>query len=406
MGAGLVLVVNAGSSSLKLRVLGPADEVTASADLPALRGAASVDAATLEATVRDFGPVDAVGHRIVHGGTRYCGPVIITGEVRRRLAALSDLAPLHQPKSLAALDAVAAILPSVPAVACFDTAFHATIPEAAATLALPPEWRERWSLRRYGFHGLSHSYVSSRAAQLLRSPGGATPRLGEDPPDTPPSKGDPSANRGPLGVPAAGPGTTRIVSCHLGAGASLAAVSDGRSVDTTMGFTPLDGLVMATRSGAVDPGLVLWLEEHAGMPPAELAATLESRSGLLGLAGTADMREVLSRAAAGDQRAALARDVYLHRLRASIAAMSAAMEGLDALVFTGGVGEHSPEIRSRAAGGLRYLGVGLDEGRNATGRRDGDDYEISAPGAPVRAFVIAAREDKQIAAEVRQLLGA
>jgi acetate kinase len=290
--------------------------------------------------------------------------------VRRRLETLTDLAPLHQPKSLAAMDAVAEVVPGVPAVACFDTAFHATIPEAAATFALPVEWRTRWTLRRYGFHGLSHSYVSRRAAGLLSA-----------------SEGTP----------------TRIVTCHLGAGASLAAVRNGRSVDTTMGFTPLDGLVMATRSGAVDPGLVLWLEEHAGMPPGELAATLESRSGLLGLTGTSDMREVLSRAVAGDERAALGRDVYLHRLRGGIAAMAAALDGLDALVFTGGVGERSAEIRSRAAGGLGFLGVHVDEARNCDGG-DSDDYEISAPGAAVRTFVIAAREDKQIAAEARSVL--
>jgi acetate kinase len=365
-----VLVVNAGSSSLKLRVLGPGDEVAASADLPALRGAVSVDAQTLDGILAGLRPVDAVGHRIVHGGTLYQRPVLITSEVRRRLEALTDLAPLHQPKSLAALDAVAAATPGVPAVACFDTAFHSTIPDAAATFALPPEWRERWALRRYGFHGLSHSYVSRRTAELLSLRG-----------DRP----------------------LRIVSCHLGAGASLAAVRDGRSVDTTMGFTPLDGLVMATRSGEVDPGLVLWLEEHAGMPSAELAATLESRSGLLGLTGTADMREVLSRAAAGDERAALGRDVYLHRLRGSIAAMAAAMGGVDALAFTGGVGERSAEIRSRAAGGLAFLGVRIDEARNAA-VASADDYEISAADAPVRTFVIAAREDKQIASEVRSVL--
>ena len=365
-----ILVVNAGSSSLKLRVLGPGDEIAAKADLPALRGAASADAAALSGPVDGFGHVDAVGHRIVHGGTLYCGPVIVTDEVRRRLGTLTDLAPLHQPKSLAALDAVRELLPSVPAVACFDTAFHATIPPAAATFALPSELRERWTLRRYGFHGLSHSYVSRRAAQLLAT-----------------RPNDPGL---------------RVVTCHLGAGASLAAVHGGRSVDTTMGFTPLDGLVMATRSGAVDPGLVLWLEEHAGMPPAQLAETLEYRSGLLGLAGTSDMREVLDRAASDDDRAVLARDVYLHRLRSSIAAMAAAMDGLDALVFTGGVGENSAEIRSRAASGLGFLGVHVDEARNAG--TTGEDYEIGADGAAVRTFVIVAREDKQIAAEVRQCL--
>ena len=368
-GAARVLVVNAGSSSLKLRVLSGDDEVSARADLPAPRGAA--DGAGIKAAIESFGPVDAVGHRVVHGGTLYAAPVQVTGEVRRRLESLSDLAPLHQPKSLAALDAVAAVLPDTPAVACFDTAFHASISDAAATFALPAEWRARWTLRRYGFHGLSHAYASRRAAELLRHSGESADGL-------------------------------RVVTCHLGAGASLAAVHSGRSVDTTMGFTPLDGLVMATRSGSVDPGLVLWLEEHAHTPPAELAATLEYRSGLAGLAGTGDMREVLARAAAGDRRAVLGRDVYLHRLRASVAAMTAAMDGLDVLVFTGGVGENSAEVRSRAAAGLGFLGVRIDEERNSRGTSD--DWEISAPGAPVRTFVIAAREDKQIAAEVRLVL--
>jgi len=368
-GAARVLVVNAGSSSLKLRVLSGDDEVSARADLPAPRGAA--DGAAIKAAIESFGPVDAVGHRVVHGGTLYAAPVQVTGEVRRRLESLSDLAPLHQPKSLAALDAVTDVLPDTPAVACFDTAFHASISDAAATFALPAEWRARWTLRRYGFHGLSHAYASRRAAELLGHSGESADGL-------------------------------RVVTCHLGAGASLAAVHSGRSVDTTMGFTPLDGLVMATRSGSVDPGLVLWLEEHAHTPPAELAATLEYRSGLAGLAGTGDMREVLARAAAGDRRAVLGRDVYLHRLRASIAAMTAAMDGLDVLVFTGGVGENSAEVRSRAAAGLGFLGVRIDEERNSHGT--GDDWEITAPGAPARAFVIAAREDKQIAAEVRLVL--
>ena len=369
-----ILVVNAGSSSLKLRVLGGpgaiSDEVTAKADLPAVRDGDDSDAA-IKSTVESFGQVDAVGHRIVHGGTLYAAPVLVTGEVRQRLESLTDLAPLHQPKSLAALDAVSGVLPGTPAVACFDTAFHATIPDAAATFALPAEWRTRWTLRRYGFHGLSHSYASRRAGKLV----------GAGPADQ-----------------------LRVVTCHLGAGASLAAVHGGRSVDTTMGFTPLDGLVMATRSGSVDPGLVLWLEEHAHMPSRELAATLESRSGLLGLAGTGDMREVLSRAAAGDERAVLGRDVYLHRLRASIASMAAAMDGLDVLVFTGGVGENSPEIRYRAAAGLGFLGVAVDESRNAADGAAGDDREITARGARVRTFVIAAREDKQISAEVRSVL--
>ena len=360
-----VLVVNAGSSSLKLRLLDPADQPAGSVDLPAPRGIAEAEA--VRNAMRGLGPVDAVGHRIVHGGTRFLGPVRVTEDVVRKLEALTDLAPLHQPKSLAALAAVSAALPGVPAVACFDTAFHAGIPAAASTYALPLEWRKRWDLRRFGFHGLSHSYVARRVTQLL-------------------------------GQPAAG---LRLVSCHLGAGASLAAIQDGRSVDTTMGFTPLEGLVMATRSGSVDPGLVLWLEEHVGMPPAELAAALEYRSGLLGLAGESDMRALLAAEERGDGEAALAVAVYLHRLRAAVAAMAAAMGGLDAIAFTGGVGENSAPIRERTATGLAFLGVGVDPSADA----GAGDREVTAAGARVRTFVIAAREDLQIAAEVRAVLG-
>lgn len=360
-----ILVVNAGSSSLKLRVLDDADATAGSADLAPPRG--PDDVAEIEAAISSLGDVHAVGHRVVHGGDEYRGPVLVDADVRRRLGALTDLAPLHQPKSLTALDAVTSVLPAVPAVACFDTAFHATIPAAAATFALPAEWRKRWALRRYGFHGLSHAYVSRRTADLL---GRAADGL-------------------------------RVVSCHLGAGASLAAVHDGRSVDTTMSFTPLDGLVMATRSGSVDPGLVLWLESHAGMSADEISSVLEHRSGLAGLAGTADMREVLARAAAGDAEAELAREVYLHRLRGSVAAMAAAMGGVDALVFTGGVGENSAEVRSRAMAGLGFLGVRGDASRNAEGT---GDREISAPGSPVRSLVVAAREDIEIASQVRTVV--
>ncbi len=361
-----ILVVNAGSSSLKLRVLDAADAVVGRADLPPPGG--STDADLIAGAVAGFGDIAAVGHRIVHGGTRYAGPVRLDAEVEANLRALTDLAPLHQPKSLAALAAVEAALPGLPAVACFDTAFHAGMPAAATTYAIPPEWRKRWALRKYGFHGLSHAYASRRAAALVGRP---VEEL-------------------------------RIVTCHLGAGASLAAIRDGRSVDTTMGFTPLDGLVMATRSGGIDPGLVLWLEEHVRMPPAELAATLEHRSGLLGLAGTADMRAILEAETAGDEAATLAVGVYLHRLRASIAAMVAALGGLDVLVFTGGVGEHAPAIRARAAEGLAHLGVALDATANAVAT---GDAEIGAAGASVSALVVVAREDLEIAREVRAVLG-
>ncbi|MBF6557847.1 MAG: acetate/propionate family kinase [Acidimicrobiales bacterium] len=358
-----ILVVNAGSSSLKLRVLDEHDDVTSAIDLPASHG--RFDRAALGDAVAGLEGIDVVGHRVVHGGTEFTGPVRIDGEVVARLDGLSDLAPLHQPVSLAALDAASAPLPGVAAVACFDTAFHATLPPAAATYALPAEWRRRFGLRRYGFHGLSHAYASRRAAAMVDRP----------------------------------VETLRIVTCHLGAGASLAAVHSGRSVDTTMGFTPLEGLVMATRAGSLDPGLVLWLEEHVGTPAAELAATFEHRSGLFGLAGTADMREVLAGSTAGDPDARLALEVYVHRLRAGIAAMAAAMGGMDALVFTGGVGERSPDVRKLAVSGLGFLGVELDEAANERGEAD---RTIHAADSGIPVLVVAAREDLEIAAETRR----
>ncbi len=295
--------------------------------------------------------------------------------MRRRLEELVDLAPLHQPKSLAGIDAVTRLLPGVPALACFDTAFHANLPAAASTYAVPRQWRERYAVRRYGFHGLSHAYATRRGAQLVGRPASEL----------------------------------RMVTCHLGAGASLAAVRDGVSVDTTMGFTPLEGLVMATRSGSVDPGLVLWLQEHEHLSAHEVARQLEHGSGLLALAGTADMREVLGAADRDEPEAVLALGVYLHRLRASIAAMVASLGGLDVLVITGGVGERSAPVRAGMAAGLGFLGVGVDDQANREVAVDGEDpaqdAEIGASGASVRTVVVAAREDLQIAREVRALLG-
>jgi acetate kinase len=371
-----ILVVNAGSSSLKLRVLDDADVLVGTADLGPPDGPNAV--AEVAAAIRELGEVDAVGHRVVHGAAEFTGPVAVTPAIRERLAALSDLAPLHQPKSLAGLDAMTAVLPSVPAVACFDTAFHAGLPAAAATYALPAAWRERWPLRRFGFHGLSHAYIARRVEALWAAQGAAIPR------------------------------PFRVVSCHLGAGASLTAIVDGRSVDTTMGFTPLEGLVMATRSGNVDPGLVLWLQTNVGLSAGDVTDGLERDSGLLGLAGSGDMRDVVAGVGRGDASAVLALDVYVHRMVGLAAAMAASAGGLDALVFTGGVGEHAPLVRERAAQGLTFLGVGLDEAANdaATGAGgQAPDAEITTPNAPVRTFVIEAREDLEIAAEVRRLLG-
>jgi acetate kinase len=344
-----VLVVNAGSSSLKLRLLGPSDELEAERDLT------PDDARALGDALAQMPRPDAVGHRVVHGGERFSDAVLLADDVVGALRELTDLAPLHQPAALDGIVSVGDALPGVPAVACFDTAFHATLSAAAATYALPRAWRERFGLRRYGFHGLSHAYASGRAE------------------------------------------APRVVTCHLGAGASLAAVRDGVCVDTTMGFTPMEGLVMATRSGSVDPGLVLWLLRH-GVNADAVEQGLDREGGLLGLAGDADMRAVLAR---DDADARLALEVYVHRLRAGIAAMAAALGGLDALVFTGGVGERAPTVRTRVAAGLGFLGVALDEQANA---RATADAEIGAPGATAKALVVTAREDLEIARQVRALL--
>lgn len=364
-----VLVVNAGSSSVKLRLLSEDDELAGRLDLgaPSTLDPDEVRSA-LDALVGNAG-VDAVGHRVVHGGERFTAAAVVDDGVRAELEALVDLAPLHQPAALAGIDTVRKALPEVPSVACFDTAFHATMPPEATTYAVPAEWRNSLGVRRYGFHGLSHAYVARRAPEILGR------RSDED---------------------------LRLVSCHLGAGASLCAVHSGRSVETTMGFTPLEGLVMATRSGSVDPGLPLWLEQRHGISSTEVGEALEKRSGLLGLAGTADMREVVSRMDSGDEAALLAFVVYLHRLRLSIAAMAGALSGVDAVAFTAGVGEASPAVREGALAGLEYLGVAVNSGLNEAARGDAN---ITAPGAPSSVAVVTAREDLEIAAQVRRALG-
>jgi acetate kinase len=364
-----ILVVNAGSSSLKLSVLSE-DGSCEARELTALGSA--VDDRQIETAVGELGAVDAVGHRIVHGGERYRSAVRVDAAVLAGLWELADLAPLHQAKSLDALEIVSRLLPEQPAVACFDTAFHATIPPEAATYALPRAWREQWGLRRFGFHGLSRAYAARRAAEML--------------------------GRAPEGL--------RVVTCHLGAGASLAAVQSGRSVDTTMGFTPLDGLPMATRSGSVDPGLLLWLLERTPLSETRMTHALEHESGMLALTGSPDMRAIIQRAGDGDEDAQLGLGVYLHRLRSGIAAMAGAMNGLDVLVWTGGVGERAPAVRAGATEGLTFLGLGIahtvdDDDRDGD---SGGDRDLTAAGATTRSLVVTAREDLEIERQVRLTL--
>jgi acetate kinase len=343
-----ILVVNAGSSSLKVSLVDD-DATVAEHEFKAAGG--HFQDAELEGAVREMEGVEAVGHRVVHGGPRYPASVRITPQVIDYIVSITDLAPLHMP----------------PAVACFDTAFHSKMPAEASTYAVPLEWRTEHGIRRYGFHGFSHAYASRRAAEMLGRP----------------------------------ESFLRTITCHLGSGASVAAVLGGRSVDTTMGFTPLEGLVMATRSGTVDPGMLLWLQRHAGMTEPQLNDALDQKSGLLALAGVADMREVLRGVTAGVERSRLAFDVYIHRLRSCIGAMAAAMNGADALVFTGGVGEHAPAVRSAAVAGLRFLGLEIDPDLNTNIAEDGD---VSVSAATTRTLVVHARVDVEVARDVRRVL--
>jgi acetate kinase len=364
--AGLkVLVVNAGSTSLKLAVIEDARRVVAASEHPPLHGEGLRDALT--GLLGRAGEPDAAGHRLVHGGPRLSAPVRVTPEVSRELEQASELAPLHNPPALRAIGELRRLRPELPAVACFDTGFHSTMPAEAAAYALPADWANRWPLRRYGFHGLSHSWAARRAGELL----------------------GPERCR-------------RLVSCHLGAGASLAAIADGRSIDTTMGFTPLEGLVMATRPGSLDPGLLLWAQRHGEIGIAEAEHALDREAGLLGLSRrSADMREVVAAAEAGDEACALAFGVYVHRLRAGIAAMAASLGGIDALSFTAGVGEHSARVRAAAVAGLRFLGAEVDLDTNETAA---PDAVISPPAAPVATLLLRSREDLEIARGVAQAL--
>jgi acetate kinase len=361
-----VLVVNAGSSSLRLSLLDGEDELVASSRLPR-REPAELEAA-LTAFLDENPEVGAVGHRVVHGGSAFIEPILIDDRADAILETLADLAPLHNPQGLVAIHALRSLHPDLAQVACFDTTFHAAMPAKASTYAIPRHWREQWGIRRFGFHGLSHSWASRRAGNLLGRP------------------------REEL----------RLVTAHLGAGASLAAVALGRSVDTTMGFTPMEGLVMATRSGSVDPGLVLWVQRHGALSADEVQEALERDSGLKGLWGNSgDLREVIIAMDAGDADARLAYDVYVYRIQTSVAAMCTALGGFDGLVFTGGAGEGAPRLRADICDGLDFLQVRLDGSRNHASQAD---RPISPEGSVPAVLVVHAREDLEIVRHVRELV--
>ncbi len=311
----------------------------------------------------------AVGHRVVHGGP-FTSSVRITKEIRSRIAALAKLAPLHNPPSLEALAAAEVELPLLPHVAVFDTAFHSTLPREAYAYPVPVRWTREWGIRRYGFHGMSHAYCSGRAAELLGRP---VEEL-------------------------------RLVICHLGHGSSAAAVQQGRSVETTMGFTPLEGLMMATRSGSIDPGIILHLQKSYGMTVEDVETALNRESGLLGVSDlSGDMRQVLAAARGGHELSQLAVEIYSRRVRQAIGALAVTMGGVDVLVFTAGVGEHASEVRAKVCAGLDCLGLVLDASRNASCHPDSD---IAASFSPGRILVIATREEVTMFHEVLQVLAA
>ena len=361
-----ILVVNAGSSSLKLRVLDGSDVLVATSDLP--RPDTRDLGPMLDAFFEEHAGIDAAGHRVVHGGSAFQQPMVVGADADTAVEALADLAPLHNPQSLAAIEALQTVRPDLPQVACFDTAFHAGMPAKATTYAVPGAWRARWDIRRFGFHGLSHAWSSRRAGELL---GGGREQL-------------------------------RLVTAHLGAGASLAAVAYGRSVDTTMGFTPMEGLVMGTRSGSVDPGLILWVQRHGGLTAEAMQDALEHDSGLRGLSGVSgDLRRVLEAADLGDRSALLAYEVFVYRIQTGVGAMTAAMGGIDGLVFTGGAGEASPRLRADVCASLGFLGLRIDAPSNES---PGGDPWVSVAGVGPPVVVVETREDLEIARHVRELL--
>ncbi len=323
-----------------------------------------------EGAVGDLSGINAVGHRFVNGGKYFTESVVVDENVLGKIRKLLDLAPLHNPANLLGIEACIAAMPDTPQVVVFDTAFHSKIRPEAYLYALPYEYYEKYGIRRYGFHGTSHYYVSRRAAELMGRPAGEL----------------------------------KIITCHLGNGCSVDAVNGGYAVETSMGFTPLEGLMMGTRTGDVDAAAVLYIMKKEGYSPEEMDAIINKKSGLLGFSGvSSDIREVIDAAEAGNERAATALDMYCYRIKKYIAAYTGVLGGLDALVFTAGVGEHSPLVRGRSCAGLSCMGVEIDKAENE--KATGGEAEISVENSPVRIFVIPTNEEIVIAREAERLGG-
>ncbi|CAG7607858.1 acetate kinase [Actinacidiphila bryophytorum] len=372
-GATRVLVLNSGSSSVKYQLIDMADEQRLASGVVERIGEPggvpdhthALREVALDLKARGSGldspDLAAVGHRVVHGGTRFTAPTLITDEVLAGIEELVPLAPLHNPANVTGIKVARELRPDLPQVAVFDTAFHSTLPEAAARYAIDTATADRYGIRRYGFHGTSHAYVSRATAALL----------GKEPADV------------------------NVIVLHLGNGASASAVRGGVCVDTSMGLTPLEGLVMGTRSGDLDPAVVFHLERVGGMGTDEIDTLLNKKSGLLGLCGANDMREIGRRMAEGDKAAQLAFDVYVHRLRRYVGAFSAVLGRVDAITFTAGVGENSAAVREAALSGLHNLGVTMDPVRNAV--RGSAARLVSAETSPVAVAVVPTDEELEIA---------
>ncbi|PEJ31769.1 acetate kinase [Bacillus pseudomycoides] len=317
--------------------------------------------------VKSLDEISGIGHRVVHGGEKFDDSALITDEVLAEIENLSELAPLHNPAHVVGIKAFQAVLPNVPAVAVFDTAFHQTMPEESFLYSLPYEYYEKYGIRKYGFHGTSHKYVTQRAAELLDRP----------------------------------LESLRLLSCHLGNGASIAAVEGGKSIDTSMGFTPLAGVTMGTRSGNLDPALIPYIMQKTGQSVEEVLNVLNKKSGMLGLSGfSSDLRDIEQAEKEGNHRAEVALDVFVERIHKYIGSYAARMKGVDAIIFTAGIGENSTLIRERVLEGLEFMGVYFDPKRNNI---HGEEAFISFPHSPVKIIVIPTDEEVMIARDVLRL---
>ena len=332
-----------------------------------------VDALTSKehGVIESMSEINAVGHRVVHGGEKFSGSVVITDDVIEALKECTDLSPLHNPANLTGIKACTEIMGNVPQVGVFDTGFHATMPDYSYLYAIPYEYYEKYKLRKYGFHGTSHRYVTARAAAML----------GKKPEEI------------------------NIVTCHLGNGSSITAVKGGKSFDTTMGLTPLDGLMMGTRSGSIDPAIIPFLMEKEGLTAKEVDTILNKKSGILGVTQvTSDNRDIEQGAKEGNVRYQLVESMLVHQITKYVGGFAAAMGGVDAIVFTGGIGENNPQYRTRVGKNLEFMGVKVDEAANAKAFRTSDENDISAPGATVKMLVIPTNEELMIARDTYELV--